>query len=139
MMPTTRPKVYANKDQTVIASPEDAVKLLQYPCFNNMRYSDFNNLALVNLLSFTDLKDADDVQDAMLKFWQSKGINGMVKSESGFKRVEKNIRKYLITNRTMENKLNLCSHCQDWKRCFRYNLKLNELYYDKLETYKNGL
>ena len=139
MMPTTRPKVYANKDQTVIASPEDAVKLLQYPCFNNMKYSDFNNLALVNLLSFTDLKDADDVQDAMLKFWQSKGINGMVKSESGFKRVEKNIRKYLITNRTMENKLNLCSHCQDWKRCFRYNLKLNELYYDKLETYKNGL
>ena len=139
MMPTSRPKIYANKNQTVIAHPEDAVKLLQYPCFNDMKFSDFNNLALVNLLSFTDLEDADDVQDAMLNFWKSKGINGMVKSESGFKRVERNIRKYLITNKTMDNKLNLCSHCQDWKRCFRYNLKLNELYYDKLETYKNGL
>ena len=79
------------------------------------------------------------VQDAMLKFWESKGIKGMVKSESGFKRVKRNLRKYIITNRTMENKLNLCSHCQDWKSCFRYNLKLDETYHDKLESYKNGL
>ena len=139
MMTTSRPRIYSNKNQTVIAKPDDAVKLLQYPCFNQMGYSDFNNLALVNLLSFTDLEDADKVQDAMLKFWESKGIKGMVKSESGFKRVKRNLRKYIITNRTMDNKLNLCRHCQDWKTCFRYNLKLDETYHDKLETYKNGL
>ena len=138
-MTTSRPRIYANKNQTVIAKPDDAVKLLQYPCFNQMEYSDFNNLALVNLLSFTDLEDADKVQDAMLKFWESKGIKGMVKSESGFKRVKRNLRKYIITNRTMDNKLNLCRHCQDWKTCFRDNLKLDETYHDKLETYKNGI
>ena len=133
-----RPTVYSENKQTVIAVPDDVVKLMQYPCFNAMGFGDYNNLMLVNLLSFTDLKDASDVQDAMIQFWKSKGINGMVKSESGFNRVKKNLRKYIVTNNTMK-RLGLCRECDDWKHCFRYNMKLNELYDDKLETYKNGL
>ena len=133
-----RPRIYANENQTMIANPDDVVKLLQFPCFKEMKYSDDNNLLLVNLLSFTDLKDADDVQDAMLKFWENKGIKDMQKSESGFKRVERNFRKYIFTNNSLK-KRQLCHECDDWKRCFQYNLKFNQQYEDKLETYKNGL
>ena len=133
-----RPRIYANENQTMIANPDDVVKLLQFPCFKEMKYSDDNNLLLVNLLSFTDLKDADDVQDAMLKFWENKGIKDMQKSESGFKRVERNFRKYIFTNNSLK-KRQLCHECDDWKTCFQYNLKFNQQYEDKLETYKNGL
>ena len=133
-----RPKILASEDKTIIAAPEDVVKLMQYPCFNHMEYSDDNNLLLVNLLSFTDLEDADKVQDAMLNFWKSKGIKDMTKNESGFKRVERNYMKYVFTNNSLK-KRQLCQECDDWKKCFQYNIRFNQQYDDKLETYKNGL
>ena len=133
-----RPKVFANKNQTIIARPDDAVKLMQYPCFNAMKFSDYNNLVLVNILSFTDLEDADMVQDAMLKFWENKGFTKMQKNQQGFHRVKENDKKYSFTQNTMK-RIGLCQECQDWQRCFRYNMKLNQVYDDKLETYKNGL
>ena len=126
MMPSSRPRIHANKNQTIIANPDDVVKLMQYPCFNDMKFSDYNNLVLVNILSFTDLKDANDVQDAMLKFWENKDIRNMKKSESGFKRVKMNDKKYSFTNNTMK-RLDLCHECDDWKHCFKYNLKLNHI------------
>ena len=36
-------------------------------------------------------------------------------------------------------RIGLCIECQDWKHCFKNNLKLDGTYHDKLETYKNGL
>ena len=133
-----RPKIFASKNQTVIANPDDAIKLMQYPCFNAMKFSDYNNLVLVNVLSFTDLEDADMVQDAMLKFWENKGFTKMQKNQQGFHRVKENDKKYSFTQNTMK-RIGLCQECQDWQRCFRYNMKLNQVYDDKLETYKNGL
>ena len=138
MMPSSRPRIHANKNQTIIANPDDVVKLMQYPCFNDMKFSDYNNLVLVNILSFTDLKDANDVQDAMLKFWENKGFTKMQKNQQGFHRVKENDKKYSFTQNTMK-RIGLCQECQDWQRCFRYNMKLNQVYDDKLETYKNGL
>ena len=133
---TKRPKIFANKNQTVIARPEDAVHLLQYPCFNHMKFSDYNNLVLVNLWSWTDLKDANDVQDAMLMFWQHKGIKDMQKNEHGFKRVQKNYKKYIFTENSMK-KMDLCRFCDNWKSCFRYQIRFNHDYYDKLNEHKN--
>lgn len=133
-----RPKIFASKNQTVIANPDDAIKLMQYPCFNAMKFSDYNNLVLVNVLSFTDLEDADMVQDAMLKFWENKGFTKMQKSEQGFHRIERSQKRYSFTNNTMK-RIGLCIECQDWKHCFKNNLKLDGTYHDKLETYKNGL
>ena len=136
MSVTKRPKIFASKDQTIIAMPEDVVKLLQYPCFNHMKFTDDNNLLLVNLLSWTDLHDADSVQDAMLNFWKAKGIKDMAKNEQGFKRVKRNYKKYIFTENSMK-KRQLCRFCDNWKSCFRYQIRFNHDYYDKINQYKN--
>lgn len=136
MSVTKRPKIFASKDQMVIAIPEDSIKLLQYPCFNHMKFSDDNNLLLVNLLSWTDLHDAMDVQDAMLIFWKAKGIKDMAKNEQGFKRVKRNYKKYIFTENSMK-KRQLCRFCDNWKSCFRYQIRFNHDYYDKINQHKN--
>lgn len=138
------------KGMIAITKPEDVIQLLSFPCFNNMKWDDYHNLLLVNLLYYTDLETDEDVQKAMVYFWQPKGIN-MSLTAKGLARVKANKKgKYPPTNNTMKT-LNLCpisdpsanldnyKCCSNWKECFRYKLKLDESYNKKIKDYREKL
>lgn len=118
-----------------INKPEEVMKLLSFQCFKNMEWSDYNNLLLVNLLWNTNLSTAEEVQQAMIIYWKSKGtvLNA---SASSLKRVAANKSgKYALTNNTMKRN-QYCKECKDWKQCFRYKLFLSDEYKQRIHAYK---
>lgn len=124
-----------------ISKPEDVMKLLSFQCFKSMEWSDKNNLLLVNLLWHTNLKTAEDIQKAMIYYWNHKGIS-LKQSAAGLKRVKANRKgKYAPTNNTMKRN-EYCKECKDWKECFRYKLILSDEYKERIHTYRekhNGI
>lgn len=128
-------KIY--KGMINISKPEDVMKLLSFQCFNNMEWSDYNNLLLVNLLWNTNLSTADEVQKAMMIYWKSKGTI-LKASSSGLRRVEANKSgKYAPTNNTMKRN-QYCKECKDWKQCFRYKLVLSDDYKERIHAYREA-
>lgn len=139
MPKTNGNKIY--KGMINITKPEDVMRLLSFQCFRKMKWSDYNNLLLVNLLWNTNLSTADDVQKAMILYWKSKGII-LKASSSGLKRVKANKSgKYAPTNNTMKRN-EYCMGCTDWKKCFRYKLILSDEYKERIHAFKekhNGI
>ena len=135
-MPKSNPnKIYDGMIN--ITKPEDVMKLLSFPCFKNMEWSDYNNLLLVNLLWNTGIATAEDVQKAMIYYWNDKDIN-LKPSDTGLKRVIKNKHgKYAPTNNTMKRH-EYCTDCKDWRECFRYKLVLSDEYKERINTFKES-
>lgn len=128
-------KIY--KGMINISKPEDVMKLLSFQCFNNMEWSDYDNLLLVNLLWNTNLSTAADVQKAMIIYWKSKGTI-LKASPQGLRRVEANKSgKYAPTNNTMKRN-QYCKECKDWKQCFRYKLVLSDEYKERIHAYREA-
>ena len=132
------PKHHGNKKykgMINITKPEDVMNLLSFQCFKNMEWSDYNNLLLVNLLWNTGIGTAEDIQKAMIYFWNDKGIK-LKPSAAGLKRVKSNKHgKYAPTNNTMK-KHEYCTGCNDWRECFRYKLILSDEYRNRLHNFK---
>ena len=125
-------------DAVTIESVEDVLQLNIFPCFENLEFSDYNNMLLVNLLFNTNLESATEIQKAMILFWNDKG-NDLKLSESGLKRVkqhEKGI--YAPTQNTMKNH-SLCFNCSNWKSCFRYKINFQDKYYDRIKDFTGGV
>lgn len=124
-------------DAVEIKSIDDVLKLNIFPCFNNLKFSDYNNMLLVNLLFNTNITSAAEIQKAMIIFWNDKGIE-LKESKSGLKRVKQHEKgKYAPTNNTMK-KNNSCFNCSSWKNCFRYKIIFKDEYYERIENYKIG-
>ena len=123
------------KGMIKISNPEDAMQLLSFQCFKHMEWSDYNNLLVVNLLWNTNLSTAEDVQKAMIYFWNAKDVT-LKPSAAGLKRVIKNkAGKYAPTNNTMKRN-DYCHNCNDWKSCFRYKLVLSDEYRERINAFK---
>lgn len=123
-------------DAISIGSPDEVLKLNIFPCFENLEFTDYNNMLLVNLLFNTDISDAADVQKAMVIFWNDKDIK-LELSKSGLKRVKQHENgKYAPTQNTMK-KNDLCYNCTNWKNCFRYKMNFQDKYYDRIKNF-NG-
>lgn len=134
LQPFKRSVIQINKNKMQIARPIDAVKLLQYPCFNKMTKNDASMLLLMNVLSFTHLNSAKEIQDAASEFWNAKGIK-IDKDSKGLNRIKRSVKKYPYGNNAMKKQGN-CIDCQNWQDCWKYNVQFIDEYYEMIEKYK---
>ncbi len=116
-----------HRNQITIKNPQDVEALHQFPCFNQLDLHNRTDLiTFVGFLSFTHLETAEEVQEANIRFWKSRGGH-LKRSKKGLYQTESVFRKYYLTSNSMRRR-GYCMDCPQG-RCFRHKLRMRAEYY----------
>ena len=118
------------KNQISIKTPSDALKLLNFPCFQRLDITQRRDLVGLNgFLSFTDLETIEDIQQAFILFCNERGAN-MQRTKDGLKQTESVYHKHYLTNSSMRRN-GYCQNCK-YQNCFRNKVFTKPLYEQKI-------
>ena len=128
---------FRHKNQISINTPSDALRLLEFPCFQRLDIKNRRDLLSLNgYLSFTELESLEDIQRAFILFCNERGAS-MERTKEGLKQTESVYHKHYLTNSSMQRN-GYCQNCK-YQDCFRNKVRMSPLYektvHERAETY----